>query len=73
MTLVKFDETVVTVIGREKDHFTVLTREREVKRIPATNILAVSDVDVKKTLKEVSSHKVVYLPEYRKLKKYKCD
>ncbi|RTR26591.1 hypothetical protein EKG37_21215 [Robertmurraya yapensis] len=73
MTLVKFDETVVTVIGREQNHFMVLTREREVKRIPATNILAVSDVDIKKSLKEIRNNKVVYLPEYRKFKKYQCN
>lgn len=73
MTLVKFNEDVVTVIGRKENQFTVLTKEREVKRISADHIHAVSKLDIKKSLKDIKSNKIVYLPEYRKLKKYRCD
>ncbi len=70
MTLVKVDESVVEVIGRKNNYFTVLTREREVKRISAADIQAVNEVDIRRTLEELKRNDIVYLPEYRKLKKY---
>lgn len=73
MTLVKINEDVVQVIGREKNQFTILTREREVKRISADLIVGVNNLDIKRELKDIKSNKVVYLPEYKKLKNYLID
>lgn len=70
MTLVKVEQDVVQVIGRDQTQFTVLTREREVKRISANDINAVSALDIQRTLKDIRSNNIVYLPEYRKIKKY---
>jgi hypothetical protein len=72
MTIVKFRDDVVEVIGREQSNFTVLTREREVKRISANDVHAASPVDIERALKEIRSNKYVYLPEYRKIKKHLC-
>lgn len=73
MQLVKIDESVVQVIGREQNEFTIITREREVKRISANHIHKVSERDIQRTLKEMKINDVVYLPEYRKYKKYLCS
>ncbi|EFV75030.1 MULTISPECIES: hypothetical protein [Bacillaceae] len=70
MTLVKVEEDIVTVIYREKNHFTVITREREVKRVPAIEVNAVKNSDIQKTLKGIRTEKIIYLPEYRKIKKF---
>ncbi|MCM3402958.1 hypothetical protein [Cytobacillus oceanisediminis] len=70
MTLVKVEEDIVTVISREENHFTVITREREVKRVPAIEVNAVKNADIQKTLKDIRTEKVIYLPEYRKIKNF---
>jgi hypothetical protein len=71
MTLVKVDQDIVQVIGREQDHFTILTREREVKRISANQINAVNEIDIKKELRDIKKEQVVYLPEYKRIKRFK--
>lgn len=73
MELVKFDESLVQVIGREKNEFTILTRERKEKRISASHIITVKEWDIHLTLKELKREDIVYLPEYRKLKRYCCN
>jgi hypothetical protein len=73
MTLVKVDQDIVQVISRDQSCFTVLTREREVKKISANQINAISALDIKRTLNDIKSNNVVYLPEYRKVKNYCCS
>jgi hypothetical protein len=70
MTLVKVNHDIVRVIGREKDHFTILTREREVKRVSASQINAVNIIDIKKKLRDLKNEKVVYILDYKRIKKY---
>ncbi|MGY3716092.1 hypothetical protein ACWE42_11270 [Sutcliffiella cohnii] len=70
MTLVKFNQDVVEVIGRNHNEFTVLTREREVKRVPANEVNAVNKIDIQSTLRKLRKNKFVYLPEYRKIKAF---
>jgi hypothetical protein len=70
MTLVKINQDIVQVIGREQDHFTILTREREVKRVSASQINSVNKLDIKKELKDIRKQQVIYLPEYKRIKRY---
>jgi hypothetical protein len=70
MTLVKINQDIVQVIGREQDHFTILTREREVKRVSANQINTVNKLDIKKELKDIRKQQVIYLPEYKRIKRY---
>jgi hypothetical protein len=70
MTLVKVDQDIVQVIGREQDHFTILTKEREVKRVTASQINAVNKLDIKKELRDIKKQQVIYLPEYKRIKSY---
>jgi hypothetical protein len=71
MTLVKINHDIVQVIGREQDHFTILTREREVKRVSASQINAVNKLDIKKELIDIRKQQVIiYLPEYKRIKRY---
>lgn len=72
MTLVKVNEDIVQVISREQTHFTILTREREVKKISPTQIEACNAEDIKRTINNIKKKKIVYLTEYRILKKHRC-
>ncbi|WP_169819181.1 hypothetical protein [Anaerobacillus arseniciselenatis] len=72
MTLVKFDQDIVQVISREQNNFTILTREREVKKITSNQINVVSALDVQRTMEDIKAKKIVYISEYRNLKKYCC-
>lgn len=73
MNLVKFNHEIVQVIGREKNSFTILTREREVKKITANEINSVSFYDIKKTINNIIKKKIVDLSEYRNLKNHRCQ
>lgn len=71
MTLVKVNEDIVQVISREQTHFTILTREREVKKILPIQIEACNAEDIKRTIYNIKRKKIVYLSEYKILKKHR--